>query len=164
MTRYSIYFHTIMDKKFITNVKMFLIGIVLLALSFSYIKGHPWERNSFVPSLQMLYYKGELFFYWLMGKDVRSLETKQQFTKIYNELSYLVESSHCTDETLIQRIKEQQEILKNIDYSVMNDEQYTAITTAQDLKKQIEEQCSLIKEIPTTWSNNEIPTTGNNQE
>ena len=46
----------------------------------------------------------------------------------------------------------------------MNDEQYTAITTAQDLKKQIEEQCSFIKEMPTTGDNNKLPTTGDNQE
>ena len=91
----------------------------------------------------MLYYKGEVFFYELTGKDVRELEAKQQLEKIYNELSYLVTSSQCTDETLIQKIKDQQELLKNIQSNSLELEQYSIIATAQELKREIEEQCAL---------------------
>lgn len=92
----------------------------------------------------MLYYKGQTFFYQVLGKDVKSLEIKQQFNKIYTELSYLVESSECANQDLVNQIKNQQELLKNMDTSSMQVEQYSAITTAQDLKKQIEEQCAFV--------------------
>ena len=91
-----------------------------------------------------------------MGKDTKSLEIKQQFTKIYSELSYLAESSECTNPDLIEQIQKQQELLKNMDNTTMEVEQYTAITTAQDLKQQIEEQCAF---IPGT-----LPTTGDTVE
>ena len=63
-----------MKAKLLQNIKMFIVGAILLIISFTYIKGHPGEWNSFVPSLQMLYYKGEVFFYKILGKDAKSLE------------------------------------------------------------------------------------------
>ena len=104
-----------MKAKLLQNIKMFIVGAILLIISFTYIKGHPGEWNSFVPSLQMLYYKGEVFFYKILGKDAKSLEIKQQFNKIYTELNYLVESSECADTELVDLIKKQQELLKNMD-------------------------------------------------
>lgn len=154
-----------MKEKLLQNLKMFIIGSILLIISFTYIKWHPGEWNSFVPSLHMLYYKGQTFFYSLMGKDIKSLEIKQQFTKIYSELSYLVESSECTDPELIAQIKKQQELLNNMDDSTMELEQYSAITTAQELKQQIEEQCAFIPgTLPTTGDSVDLSTTGDNQE
>lgn len=138
-----LYFYLPMDKKLLSNIKMFIIGAILLLVSFFYISGHPGEWNSFVPSLQMLYYKGEVFVYKLTGRDVRKLEAKQQLEKIYNELSYLVESSKCTDEALLWKIKDQQELLKNIKSNSLELEQYSIIATAQELKREIEEQCAL---------------------
>lgn len=121
---------------------MLIVGTILCTMCFVYIKDHPGEWNSFIPSLQMLYYKGQVFVYKSLGYDTRNLELKQQFTKIYTELSYLVQSSNCTDPTLLEKIKSQQEILKNIDISQLQIEQYSTITTAQELKQTIEEQCA----------------------
>ncbi len=154
-----------MKEKLIQNLKMFIVGVVLLMISFTYIKWHPGEWNSFIPSLQMLYYKGQTFFYQVLGKDVKSLEIKQQFNKIYTELSYLAESSECADPDLIEQIKKQQELFKNMDTTTMEIEQYSAISTAQELKQQIEEQCAFIPGTwPTTSDTVEWPTTGDNQE
>ena len=153
-----------MKAKLLQNIKMFIVGAILLIISFTYIKGHPGEWNSFVPSLQMLYYKGEVFFYKILGKDAKSLEIKQQFNKIYTELNYLVESSECADTELVDLIKKQQELLKNMDISTMQVEQYTAITTAQDLKKQIEEQCAFIPGSVNAISDTAENNTGDIQE
>lgn len=155
-----------MKEKLLQNLKMFIIGAVLLIISFTYIKWHPGERSSFVPSLQMLYYKGETFFYKILGKDTKALEVKQQFNKIYTELSYLVESSKCVDSDLIEQLKKQQELLKNMDDSTIQIEQYAAITTAQQLKQQIEEQCAFIPGVidSATGDTIETPLTGEVQE
>ena len=146
-----------MKEKLIQNLKMFIVGILLLIISFTYIKGHPGEWNSFVPSLQMLYYKGEIFFYQLVGKDIRTLESRQQLEKIYNELSYLVESSQCTDPELLQKIQEQQVILKTISSTDMEIQQYSIIANAQELKREIEETCDVVSSIAidtvtTSWT------------
>lgn len=147
-----------MKEKLIQNIKMFVIGVILLTISFTYIKWHPGERNSFIPSLQMLGQKGQIFFYGLIGKDTRNLQIKQQFNKIYTELEYLVESSSCADSELIDQIREQQALLQNMSTTTIQTEQYETIAIAQELKQQLEEQCSFIPNTNSTISDGEIGT------
>lgn len=93
-----------------------------------------------MPSFQNLSFQWKLFLYKSIWKDTSSLESKQEFNKIYTELTYLLESSNCTDPDLIQDIHTQQQSLESIKH-YSESEQYTALTQAQRLKERIEQEC-----------------------
>jgi len=138
----------LMKEKFIYNLKILLVGIILWWIIFVYLQEHPWEKQSIVPSLQTLYHKGQLFFYTLLGQDSESVQTKQSLQKMYSEISYLIESSQCTDQALLQEVEENKAAIDALDYSQAQNNKYNYYLKAVDLKNKIEEQCG-IKPIMT---------------
>lgn len=61
---------------------------------------------------------------------------------MYSEISYLIESSQCTDESLVQEIKENRAAIQALDYSQAQNNKYNYYLKAVDLKNKIEEQCT----------------------
>ena len=135
--------HWEMKKKITHSIKLLIVGAILIVCSILYLDRHPWEKASIMPSFQNLSFQWKLLLYKTLGKDTSSLEAKQEFTKIYSELNYLLESSNCTDPDIIDDILKQQQHLSSItQYS--ESEQYNALTQAQNLKERIEQECSSI--------------------
>ncbi len=141
-----------MKAKFIFNVKLLFVGIILWWIIFVYLQEHPGEKQSIVPSLQTLYHKWELFFYTLLGKDSESVQTKQSLQKMYSEISYLIESSKCSDQALLQEVEENKAAIDLLDYSQAQNNKYNYYLKAVDLKNKIEEQCGI--KTTTTWDTN----------
>ena len=141
-----------MKEKLIYNIKILIIGSVLWVIIVGYLQQHPGEKNAILPSLQTLYHKWEIFFYTLLGKDSESVKTKQSLEKMYSEISYLIESSHCTDESLVQEVKENRVAIQALDYSQAQNNKYNYYLKAVDLKNKIEEQCGI--KATTTWDTN----------
>lgn len=141
-----------MKAKFIFNVKLLFVGIILWWIIFVYLQEHPGEKQSIVPSLQTLYHKWELFFYTLLGKDSESVQTKQSLQKMYSEISYLIESSKCSDQALLQEVEENKAAIDLLDYSQAQNNKYNYYLKAVDLKNKIEEQCGI--KSTTTWDIN----------
>ena len=62
---------------------------------------------------------------------------------MYSEISYLIESSQCTDDALIQEVKENRAAIQALDYSQAQNNKYNYYLKAVDLKNKIEEQCGI---------------------
>ncbi len=148
-----------MKEKFIYNIKILVIGIMLWGIIFAYLQNHPWEKQSIVPSLQTLYHKWQIFFYTLLGQDSESVQTKQSLQKMYSEISYLIESSKCSDQALLQEVKENRAAIEALDYSQAQNNKYNYYLKAVDLKNKIEAQCG-IKPIITGYINTDAVQTG----
>jgi len=67
---------------------------------------------------------------------------------MYSEISYLIESSQCTDQALLQEVEENKAAIDALDYSQAQNNKYNYYLKAVDLKNKIEEQCG-IKPIMT---------------
>ncbi len=141
-----------MKEKLIYNIKILIVGSILWVIIVGYLQQHPGEKNAILPSLQTLYHKWEIFFYTLLGKDSESVKTKQSLEKMYSEISYLIESSQCTDESLVQEVKENRAAIQALDYSQAQNNKYNYYLKAVDLKNKIEEQCGI--KPTTTWDIN----------
>lgn len=141
-----------MKEKLIYNIKILIIGSILWVIIVGYLQQHPGEKNAILPSLQTLYHKWEIFFYTLLGKDSESVKTKQSLEKMYSEISYLIESSQCTDDALIQEVKENRAAIQALDYSQAQNNKYNYYLKAVDLKNKIEAQCGI--KPTTTWDIN----------
>ena len=131
-----------MKEKFIYNIKILCVGIILWWIIFAYLQQHPGEKQSIIPSLQTLYHKWQIFFYTLLGQDSESIQTKQSLQKMYSEISYLIESSKCNADSLIQEVEENKSAINNLDYSQAQNNKYNYYLKAVDLKNRIETQCN----------------------
>ena len=131
-----------MKEKFIYNIKILCVGIILWWIIFAYLQQHPGEKQSIIPSLQTLYHKWQIFFYTLLGQDSESIQTKQSLQKMYSEISYLIESSKCNADSLIQEVEENKSAIDNLDYSQAQNNKYNYYLKAVDLKNRIETQCN----------------------
>ena len=67
---------------------------------------------------------------------------------MYSEISYLIESSQCSDQALLQEVEENKAAIDALDYSQAQNNKYNYYLKAVDLKNKIEEQCG-IKPIMT---------------
>lgn len=132
-----------MKEKFIFNLKLFIIGIVLRAIIFAYLQSHTGEKQSLIPSLQTLYHKAEIFIYGVLGKNTDQLETKYALDKIYNEISYLIEASHCTDEALLQEVEANKQAIADLTSTQAQEGRYNYYRQASNLKNKIEAQCAI---------------------
>ena len=132
-----------MKEKFIFNLKLFVVGILLRTIIFSYLQSHTGEKQSLIPSLQTLYHKGQLFVYGLLGKNTEELETKYALEKIYNEISYLIEASHCSDEALLAEVNANKQAIEALDSTQAQQARYNYYRQASNLKSKIEAQCAI---------------------
>jgi hypothetical protein len=78
-----------------------------------------------------------------LGEDSESIQTKQSLQKMYSEISYLIESSQCSDQALLQEVKENRAAIEALDYSQAQNNKYNYYLKAVDLKNKIEKQCTL---------------------
>lgn len=147
---FSLSSYDFMERKFIFNLKMLLAGVILRVIIFWYLQQHPGEKQSLLPSLQTLYSKGEVFFYGLLGKDTASIETKQSLQKMYTEISYLIETSHCDATALIQEVEESRAAIDALDYSQAQNNKYNYYLKAVELKDKIQKQCGIATDTTGT--------------
>jgi len=79
-----------MDKEMRTilknNIIKFIIGLILLSISYVYIQQHPAEKASIFSGFQVLIQRVEIFFYKIFDKDSEGLKNKFDLEKTFDEL------------------------------------------------------------------------------
>lgn len=132
-----------MASQIIHNIKLFIIGSLLLSGTFWYIQGHPGEQSSFFPTIEMIAFKAKVTFYNLIGKDTYILQKQQDFLRMYKELEYLLASSNCAEtDAMKSQIAQQQELIKQMEWNERGSIEYSAITIAQEVREQIAHVCA----------------------
>jgi len=98
-------------KQFKRNWIKFVIWIILLLMSWSYIQKHPAEKVSVFSGFEVLFQKTEVFVQNLFGDHGDLLERKYSMEKYYNELIKMAENNKCLD---VETIKEMQDTYHNL--------------------------------------------------
>jgi len=105
-----------MDKEmrtiFRNNVIKFIIGLVLLSISYVYIQWHPAEKASIFSGFEVLYQRIEVFFYKIVDKDSEGLKNKFNLEKTFNELISSAETKWCADASVVDGLREAMASLK----------------------------------------------------
>ena len=91
---------------FYWNIVKFVIGIILLSISYIYIQNHPAEKVSILSGFQVMYERWQLFVYDILGKDSSVLRQKHRLNQYYQELMRLAESRSCVEPELLADIFE----------------------------------------------------------
>lgn len=93
------------------NLIKFVIWIILLLMSWSYIQKHPAEKVSVFSGFEVLFQKTEIFVQNIFWDHGDLLERKYSMEKYYKELIKMAENNKCID---IAKIKEMQDTYYNL--------------------------------------------------
>ena len=107
------------DKKQIKkNLIKFIVWVILLLLSWSYIQKHPAEKVSVFSGFEVLVQKIEIFIQSTFGHNGELLERKYGMEKYYKELIKMAENNKCIDVSTLQEIEDTYKNLKkeNLDW------------------------------------------------
>jgi hypothetical protein len=107
------------DKKQIKkNLIKFVVWVILLLLSWSYIQKHPAEKVSVFSGFEVLVQKIEIFIQSTFGHNGELLERKYGMEKYYKELIKMAENNKCIDVSTLQEIEDTYKNLKkeNLDW------------------------------------------------
>jgi hypothetical protein len=91
-------------KKFFQNSIKLLIGLILLFMSYSYVKSNPAEEISFFSGFKVIYQTVEIFFQNLVGNNGDIIKQKYAVEDYLQALISLSEEKHCVDPQLIQEL------------------------------------------------------------
>jgi len=91
---------------FYRNIVKFIVGILLLSISYTYIQNHPAEKVSILSGFQVMYERGQLFVYNIFGKDTSILRDKHRLNQYYQEIIREAESRTCVGPDLLTDIFE----------------------------------------------------------
>ena len=94
-----------MRKMFRANVIKFVIGIILLSISFIYLQSHPAERVSVLSWFEVMYQKINIFYHDMVDKwDSKLLKEKYSLQKYYKELVRMAENKSCIDSEIVEEV------------------------------------------------------------
>ncbi len=114
--------NTYQKKQLRNNVIKFIIWIILLSMSWSYLQKHPAEKVSVFSWFEVMIEKVEVFIQNTFGEHGDLLERKYSMQKYYKELIKMATNNKCLDtetitelETLYHDLrKEDMDTLENV--------------------------------------------------
>ena len=87
------------------NLIKFVIWIILLWMSWSYIQKHPAEKVSVFSGFEVMFQKVEVLVQNTFGQHGELLERKYGMQKYYKELIKMAENNKCLDTDTISEIE-----------------------------------------------------------
>ena len=102
------------------NLVKFIIGLILLWFSFSYIQNHPAEKASIFSGFQVLWQRMVVYVHKVTNTDSEAFQKKYDYEKTYDELISMAEAKKCSDSAILTEIHEtylslQKEGIKTLD-------------------------------------------------
>lgn len=102
------------------NLIKFIIWLILLWFSFSYIQNHPAEKASIFSGFQVLWQRVVVYVHKVTNTDSEAFQKKFDYEKTYEELINMAETKQCSDSAILTEIHEtyltlQKEGVKTLD-------------------------------------------------
>ncbi|MCX6822922.1 MAG: hypothetical protein NTX91_02900 [candidate division SR1 bacterium] len=102
------------------NIIKFIIGLILLGFSVSYMSNHPAEKSSILSGFEVLRQRVAVYYHKVTNTNPAALQKKYDYEKTYEELIKMGESTSCVDPNVMTALNEtylelQKEAIKNLD-------------------------------------------------
>lgn len=134
-----------MDKEqknmFYWNIVKFIVGIVLLSISYWYIQNHPAEKISILSWFEVMYERGQVFVYEIFGKDTSTLRQKHRLEQYYQELVRVAESRSCVSPDILSDVLETSITFSQMPLEELTDNIAYFSLKASELDMAIQESC-----------------------
>jgi len=109
------------EKRFVkNNLIKFLIGLVLLWFSYSYIQAHPAEKASIFSGFEVLWQRAVVYVHKVTNTNSEAFQKKYDYEKTYQELINMATNRECLDPAVLTELNEtylslKKEWLKTLD-------------------------------------------------
>ena len=102
------------------NLVKFVIGLILLGFSLSYIQSHPAEKASIFSGFQVLRQKVVVYVHKVTNTNSEAFQKKYDYEKTYQELVSMATNKECSDSAILTELSEtylnlKKEWLKTLD-------------------------------------------------
>lgn len=88
------------------NIIKFVIGLILLGFSFSYIQNHPAEKSSIFSGFEVLWQRVVVYYHKITNSDSAAFQKKYDYEKTYKELINMAQSKSCVDPNVLTTLNE----------------------------------------------------------
>ena len=102
------------------NIVKFIIGLVLLGFSVSYMVNHPAEKSSILSGFDVLRQRVAVYYHKVTNTNPEALQKKYDYEQTYQELIKMGNATTCVDPNVMTALNEtylslQKEPLKSLD-------------------------------------------------
>lgn len=123
------------------NIIKFIIGIILLTVSYWYLQNHPAEKASIFSGFQVLVQKVEVLFFQITNKNTEGLKLKFDYEKNFNELISTAKNNSCVQSNILDEITETYSLLRKERVSNIENNLSTYQRKFVEYKKMIDNAC-----------------------
>lgn len=88
------------------NLVKFVIGLILLGFSLSYIQSHPAEKASIFSGFQVLRQKVVVYVHKVTNTNSEAFQKKYDYEKTYQELVSMATNKECSDSAILTELSE----------------------------------------------------------
>lgn len=128
-------------KQFRNNVIKFIIGAILLIMSYVYIQWHPAEKISIFSGFEVMFQKVEIFFQNIFGNRWELLKKKYDWIKSYQELVNMAENNKCVAPEIVQEVNEVYKTLKDEKIETLESKFPDYIKKAYEFESEVKKDC-----------------------
>jgi hypothetical protein len=137
-------FHNKLSKRLTRNIFQFIIGLILLGMSYSYVQAHEAERTNFISWLQVLKQKISQFVHSFVGSDKASdIARQQDMLRSYKELLSYLDQSKCEVSIPLDDLRERIHLLETISASEFSTQYLSYSSFASQVYSEMQDVCQL---------------------
>ena len=127
------------ERKFVkNNLIKFVIWLILLIFSWSYIQSHPAEKASIFSGFQVLWQRVVVYVHKITNTNSEAYAKKYDYEKTYNELINMAETKACSDPSILTELNETYLSLKKEWVSTLEENLPGYIRKANEYKNMID--------------------------
>ncbi len=120
------------------NLVKFVIGLVLLGFSYSYIQNHPAEKSSIFSGFQILWQRVVVYYHKVTNTNSEAFQRKYDYEKTYQELINMAQNKACVDSNVLTVINETYMNLKKEGVKTLESDLPGYIRKANEYKNMID--------------------------
>lgn len=124
------------------NIIKFIIGIILLSMSFFYVQKHPAEKVSIFSWFEVMFQKVQVVIQNIFWKQWDELSKKYKLIESYGELVNMAENNKCIEPDVVININQDYKNLKEEEVSTLAETLPRYITKWYEYKNILTKECN----------------------
>lgn len=124
------------------NIIKFIIGAILLSMSFFYVQRHPAEKVSIFSWFEVMFQKVQVIVQNIFWKQWDELSKKYKLIESYGELVNMAENNKCIEPDVVINLNQDYKNLKEEEVNTLADTLPRYITKWYEYKNTLTKECN----------------------
>ncbi len=137
-------FNNKLSKRLTWNIFQFVIGLILLGMSYSYVQAHEAERTNFISWLQVLKQKISQFVHsFVWSEKASDISRQQEMLRSYKELLSYLDQSKCNISVSLDDLRQRIHLLETISSTEFSTQYLSYSSFASQVYSEMQDVCKL---------------------